>query len=88
MSKQTEEQQQLPSCHEIEADVRRELLATEGVTVKSLVVRRLDNGVCLQGVIRFDGAEFDLGDTIRRIPGIDRILNHMVICNDADARDC
>lgn len=70
--------------HNVETEVRRELLATQGVTVSSLVVRRLENGVCLQGVLRFDDAEFDICESVRKVPGISKILNHMVVCQDRD----
>lgn len=69
-------------CHDVESDVRRELMATDGIKVSSLVVRRLPNGVCLQGVLRFDDGEFDICESVRRIPGITRILNHMVVCRE------
>ncbi len=71
------------TCHDVEAEVRRELLATSGVKVSSLVVRRLPNGVCLQGVLHLNDASVDIGSAIRRVPGIQQILNRMVICQDS-----
>lgn len=69
------------NCHGIEADVRRQLLAVDGVKVSSLVVRRLPNGVCLQGVLTVDDDAFDLCETVRKVPGVKDILNHMVMQN-------
>ncbi len=66
--------------HDVESEVRRELLSTPGVNVSSLVVRRLPNGVCLQGILRFDSQEVDICDSIRRVPGVSHILNQMVVC--------
>ena len=72
------------NCHNIESEVRRELLSTSGMQITSLVVRRLPNGVCLQGVVRFDEKEFDFCDHLRRVPGVTRILNRMVVCCESD----
>jgi len=55
--------------------------------VASLVVRRLPNGVCLQGVLRCQDRSFDVCDAIRQIAGVQQILNHMVICSDLSDGD-
>lgn len=75
---------QRKSCHDIETSVRRELMAVPGVTVSSLVVRRVPNGVCLQGILRCPDASFDICDAVRRVPGVHQILNQMVVCSDSD----
>ncbi len=48
------------SARQLEADVRRALLSEEGLDIASLVVRRLPNGVCLEGVIRVNGDDVDV----------------------------
>lgn len=76
-----------PSCggrissvptHALECDVRRELLATPGVRFSGLVVRRVDDGVCLQGVVHFEGDSVDIPAVIREITGVERVLDHLV----------
>lgn len=74
------------SGHGIESEVRRELLSVEGVTVSSLVVRRIPGGICLQGVLRFADESVDICDAVRRIPGIGSILDHTVKCTDDPSR--
>ena len=71
---------QARSCHDVESDVRRELLAIDRVKLSSLVVRRMQNGICLQGVVKFADESFDICDAVRKIPGVNRILNHLVVC--------
>lgn len=73
---------QLKSCHDIESGVRRRLLAATGVSVSSLVVRRVPNGVCLQGVIRYDDDSFDVSRAIRELPGVREVVNQMVVCTE------
>ena len=79
---------QIRSGHDIEAEVRRELLAVKGVSIASLVVRRIPNGVCLQGILLREDDSMDLCEIIRRIPGIAEVQNHTVQCIDAAAADC
>lgn len=74
---------QMKSCHDIESDVRRRLLAAAGVSVSSLVVRRVPNGVCLQGVIHFEDEPFDISDAVRELPGIRKVVNQMVQCTES-----
>lgn len=72
------------NCHDFEADVRRELLSTAGVTVSNLVVRRLPNGVCLQGVLNVEDESVDICDAVRKVPGVQQILNRMVMRTDPE----
>ncbi len=71
--------------HSVETDVHRELTSHPGLTVSSLVVRRLANGVCLEGVVRIDDDAVDLNETIRRITGATRVLNRLVVCQDCES---
>ena len=73
---------QLKSCHDVESDIRRNLLAAPGVTVSSLVVRRVPNGICLQGVIHYEDDSFDISSAVRELTGVRDVVNQMVECTD------
>ena len=70
----------LESSHQLELDVRRALLSEEGLDIASLVVRRLNNGVCLEGVIRINGDDVDVCKAVREIDGVGEVVNHLVVC--------
>lgn len=86
-SRHTVHSQSTVDSHSIESEVRRQLLSVPGVRVASLVVRRLPNGVCLQGVLRCQDRSIDVCGAIRQIAGVQQILNHMVICSDLSDGD-
>lgn len=67
----------LPSPHQIELDVQRALLAHPSLRFASLVVRRIDNGVCLQGVVDVDSP--DVCDIVQRVSGVGQVLNHLLV---------
>lgn len=68
------------STHELDAEIRRALCAENGVDIGGLVVRRLPNGVCLEGVIRVSSDDFDVCSAVREIEGVGEIVNHLVVC--------
>jgi hypothetical protein len=41
-----------PSSGTLETEIRRALSSAEGTNIESLVIRRLPNGICLEGVVR------------------------------------
>ena len=68
------------SDHQLETDVRRALSAAHGMNIGSLVVRRLPNGICLEGVIRVSSDDFDVCSAVREIEGVGEVVNHLVVC--------
>jgi len=70
----------LDAAHQLETDVRRALLSEEGLDIASLVVRRLNNGVCLEGVIRVNGDDVDVCKAVRRLKGVGEVVNHLLVC--------
>lgn len=68
----------LVDAHRIEQDVQRALLALTGAHFPSLVVRRLNDGVCLQGYVEFDDQPIDLSAVARSVTGVDSVVNHIV----------
>jgi len=69
------------SPHRIEQDVQRELLAQPSLHFASLVVRRINNGVCLQGVLEADADSPDVCSIAQRVSGVQNVLNHLVVAS-------
>jgi len=65
--------------HRLEQDVRRSLLANPNVRIASLVVRRIPKGVCIEGVLETEEAAPDVCAVVRRIPGVSKVVNHLVV---------
>ncbi|HET6325022.1 MAG TPA: BON domain-containing protein [Planctomycetaceae bacterium] len=72
----------LPRCidapHGLEEAVHRRLRSQPGLQIASLVIRRIPNGVCLEGVLECD-AEQDVCNLARSVAGVDEVLNHLVV---------
>lgn len=64
--------------HGLEQAVHRRLCSQPGLQIASLVIRRIPNGVCLEGVLESDTAQ-DVCTLARSIAGVDEVLNHLVI---------
>ena len=60
-------------------NVRRELLNRPGLQFASLVVRRVQNGVCLEGVLEANKANDDVCRLVQSVAGVERVLNHLVV---------
>jgi hypothetical protein len=75
--------------HQVERDVRRELLAQPELRFSSLVVRRVGCGVfCLEGVLETTAQPPDVCSLARRVAGVNQVLNHLVVrCPSATATD-
>ncbi len=65
--------------HALEQQVQRCLLQTPHVRFPSLVVRRLRDGVCLEGVMESDDECPDVCGLARQVSGVQRVINHLVI---------
>jgi len=68
------------SARSLETEVRRALNSAEGLDIGSLVVRKLPNGICLEGVVRVSSDDFDVCSAVREIEGVGEVVNHLVIC--------
>lgn len=70
----------IDESHGIEYDVRRRLLSRPELRFSSLVVRRIVDGVCLEGVVETDGNTETVGDLVASvIEGVDRVMNRLVV---------
>jgi osmotically-inducible protein OsmY len=65
--------------HQVEQDVRNALLAQPNLHFSSLVVRRIADGVCLQGVLQADADSPDISSIAQGIAGVNCVLNHLLI---------
>ncbi len=71
-------------AHLVESGVRRRLLADPAFSVSSLVVRRIPNGVCLEGVVHVHDDQADVDSVARQVLGVKEVQNHLLAC----AEDC
>jgi osmotically-inducible protein OsmY len=71
----------IDSPHQVERDVRRELLSQPELRFSSLVVRRVGRGaICLEGVLETTaGKAPDVSGLAQRVAGVDRVLNRLVV---------
>jgi hypothetical protein len=71
----------LLSHHEIEQAVWRELQNAPHIHFSSLTVRRVRDGVCLQGVMEFedDQANRDVCDLVRRVAHVQNVVNQLLV---------
>jgi osmotically-inducible protein OsmY len=67
------------SPHQVEQEVRRALLSQPNLHFSSLVVRRIADGVCLQGILQTDAESPDVCSIAQRVAGVNCVLNHLLI---------
>lgn len=65
--------------HHVESEVRRMLTAHSDLHFSSLVVRRVNDGVCLEGVLETDDAAPDVDSLARRVAGVERVINRLLV---------
>ena len=70
-----------PACgpHNLECAVRRRLISQPGFEFSSLVVRRLDDGVVLEGVLEGDADLDEIARLASAVQGVNRVLNRLVV---------
>ena len=65
--------------HQVEQEVRHALLSQPNLHFSSLVVRRIADGVCLQGILQMDAGSPDVCSIAQRVSGVNCVLNHLLI---------
>jgi osmotically-inducible protein OsmY len=65
--------------HETELQVRRHLLGQSELTFSSLIVRRMNNGVCLQGVVESSDDHPDFARLVREVAAVERVISQLVV---------
>ena len=73
--------------HELERVVQQELTSQPAVKFSSLVIRRIDGGICLEGVLETNDELPDVERLVRNVADVDRILNRLVVRQADDACD-
>lgn len=66
--------------HDVEAEVQRMLLGSPDLEFTSLVVRRVPQGVCLEGVLHGASSAHEVADLARMVSGVDVVINHLLVC--------
>jgi hypothetical protein len=74
--------------HEVELAVWRELQSDPSCHFSTLIVRRLPDGICLQGVLETEDANFlaDVDSRVKRVACVNRVLTQLVVraCRTAE----
>jgi hypothetical protein len=70
---------EIPDTDEVERHLHRSLMALQQVTFSSLVVRRIEDGVCLQGVLECNDSVPDVCQLARQVAGVENVLNRLII---------
>lgn len=70
----------LDGLHSLELAVQRQLLSIPDVRFPRLVVRRLPDGVLLEGVVEVADQGPDVDSSLRAIKGVEKVINHLVTC--------
>ena len=68
-------------AHVTELQVQRELLSRKKWAFHSLVVHRMRDGICLQGVVQAedDTDTAEICDIARTVAGVTNVINHLVL---------
>lgn len=64
--------------HQIECDVQRRLLNDLELTIHSLVVHRLVDGVCIEGVVEGGTPLEEITRAVESVSGVERVMNRLV----------
>lgn len=67
------------SPHAIERQVCRVLKSHPGLSISSLVVRRLGDGVCLSGVVESTDDPSDVCRLARQVAGVNEVINRLLV---------
>ena len=67
------------SLAELEHVVRQKLISDPEVSISSLVVRQIEGGVCLEGILETPSDLTDVESLVRSVASVDRVLNRLVL---------
>lgn len=65
--------------HRVEQAVRNRLLSAPHLWFSNLVIRRIPDGVCLQGRVETDSLSPDVCSLVRQVDGVAHILNRLTV---------
>jgi hypothetical protein len=75
------------SCSSVEASIRTQLLAEDGLNFSSLVVRSVADGICLEGVLEIDAEGIDVTAAALRIAWPAGVRNNLIVRNSHQCCD-
>lgn len=67
------------SASTLERAVRQKLISDPNVRISSLVVRQIEGGVCLEGILETVNDLTDVERLVRSVASVDRVLNRLVL---------
>jgi len=70
----------------LEARIRHDLMARPELEFSSLVVHRIPDGVCLEGVVSTQAQDAEVRQLVREVAGVNEVLNHLVMCPSPQPR--
>lgn len=73
--------------HQIEHEVHRSLCSRDDIGFTSLVVRRIDNGVCLEGFVETDAQRDAVNRLAAQVAGVNDVLNRLVVRHACPNKD-
>ena len=65
--------------HCVELAVQHELLSEPRMHFSSLVIHRITDGVCLQGVVEVENDAPKVDCLVRRVTGVETVVNHLLV---------
>ena len=65
--------------HRVERQVRQLLTSQPGLSISNLVVRRVQNGVCLTGVIETMPGDADVCGLAKQVSGVTAVINRLLV---------
>jgi hypothetical protein len=75
-----------PAGHSFEARIRHDLMALPELEFSSLVVHRIPDGICLEGVVSTTSQDVDISQMVREVAGVNAVLNHLVMRPATEAK--
>lgn len=72
--------------HQFEQEVRRRLLSEPSLKFSTLVVRRLEDGVCLQGILETDSDGPDVETLAKEVSGVTSVINQLLVTGSLTQR--
>ncbi len=72
--------------HPLEYEVLRRIQSHPELRIASLVIRRVPQGVCLQGVIESDPEHVNFQQLLSKIEGVEHVINQLVPCREHHVR--
>ncbi|MFT5325501.1 MAG: osmotically-inducible protein OsmY [Planctomycetaceae bacterium] len=67
------------STSTLERAVRQKLMSDPDVNISSLVVRQIEGGVCLEGVLKTNNDLTDVDRLVQSVASVDRVLNRLTL---------